>query len=316
MALIMIVDDSPTEVHVLKTALEKHGFDTVSAADGSECLSLAREVRPDLIFMDVVMPRVNGYQATRTLTRDPQTKSIPVVMITTKDQETDRIWGMRQGAVDYLVKPVTEAVLVAEGAGSARAGVERLNLQALAEQPFELLVELERRARAAIAAREGAPASADEWVGIGFRLGAERFVTSRADVREVLPIPEQVTRVPGAKPWLRGIANLRGQLLDGRRSEVVPGLRRAGVRSPGARARGREPRSADGPDRRRGRRVPPVRRRRTTVTTWPPSVIRCEHYLEGTYRRDIGGLAALQLAEVARGPAVPHGGRDREGVTR
>jgi twitching motility two-component system response regulator PilH len=83
MALIMIVDDSPTEVHVLKTALEKHGFDTVSAADGSECLSLAREVRPDLIFMDVVMPRVNGFQATRTLTRDPQTKSIPVVMITT-----------------------------------------------------------------------------------------------------------------------------------------------------------------------------------------------------------------------------------------
>ena len=71
MALIMIVDDSPTEVHVLKTALEKHGFDTVSASDGSECLSLAREVRPDLIFMDVVMPRVNGYQATRTLSRDP-----------------------------------------------------------------------------------------------------------------------------------------------------------------------------------------------------------------------------------------------------
>ena len=88
-----------------------------------------------------------------------------------------------------------------------------MNLQALAERPFELLLELERRARVAIAAREGAPAPADEWVGIGFRLGAERFVTSRADVREVLPIPEQVTRVPGAKPWLRGIANLRGQLL-------------------------------------------------------------------------------------------------------
>ena len=88
-----------------------------------------------------------------------------------------------------------------------------MNLQALAEQPFELLVELERLARAAIAARDGAPAAADEWVGIGFRLGAESFVTSRGDVREVLPVPEQVTRVPGAKPWLRGIANLRGQLL-------------------------------------------------------------------------------------------------------
>ena len=104
MALIMIVDDSPTEVHVMKTALEKHGFETMSAADGSECLNLAREVRPDLIFMDDVMPGVNGFQATRALTRDPQTKAIPVVMVTTKDQETDRIWGMRQGAVDYLVK--------------------------------------------------------------------------------------------------------------------------------------------------------------------------------------------------------------------
>lgn len=114
MALIMIVDDSPTEVHVMKTALERHGFETVSAADGSECINLAREMRPDLILMDVVMPGINGFQATRTLTRDPLTKAIPVVMITTKDQETDRIWGMRQGAVDYLVKPVTEAVLVAK----------------------------------------------------------------------------------------------------------------------------------------------------------------------------------------------------------
>lgn len=114
MALIMIVDDSPTEVHVMRTALEKHGFQTMSAADGTECLSLAREVRPDLIFMDVVMPGLNGFQATRTLTRDPQTRSIPVVMITTKDQETDRIWGMRQGAIDYLVKPVDASDLVAK----------------------------------------------------------------------------------------------------------------------------------------------------------------------------------------------------------
>jgi twitching motility two-component system response regulator PilH len=112
MALIMIVDDSPTEVHVLKTALEKHGFDTVSASDGSECLSLAREVRPDLIFMDVVMPGVNGFQATRTLANDPATRAIPIIMVTTKGQETDRIWGLRQGAVDYLVKPVTPQRLV------------------------------------------------------------------------------------------------------------------------------------------------------------------------------------------------------------
>lgn len=114
MSLIMIVDDSPTEVHVMKTALEKHGFQTLSAADGTECLSLAREIRPDLIFMDVVMPGLNGFQATRTLSRDPKTRSIPVIMVTTKDQETDRIWGMRQGAVDYMVKPVNASDLVAK----------------------------------------------------------------------------------------------------------------------------------------------------------------------------------------------------------
>jgi twitching motility two-component system response regulator PilH len=114
MSLIMIVDDSPTEVHVMKTALEKHGFETLSAADGTECLSLAREVRPDLIFMDVVMPGVNGFQATRTLSRDPKTRSIPVIMVTTKDQESDKIWGMRQGAVAYMVKPVDASDLVAK----------------------------------------------------------------------------------------------------------------------------------------------------------------------------------------------------------
>ena len=114
MALVMIVDDSPTEVHVMKTALEKHGFETVSATSGSECITLAREMHPDLILMDVVMPDVNGFQATRTLNRDPSTKSIPVVMVSTKSQETDRIWGLRQGAVDYLVKPVTATDLIAK----------------------------------------------------------------------------------------------------------------------------------------------------------------------------------------------------------
>jgi twitching motility two-component system response regulator PilH len=114
MALIMIVDDSPTEVHVMKTALEKHGYETVSAADGDECIMLARKMRPDLILMDVVMPGTNGFKATRTLTRDPETKRIPVVMISSKNQETDKIWGMRQGAADYLTKPVSEAELLAK----------------------------------------------------------------------------------------------------------------------------------------------------------------------------------------------------------
>jgi twitching motility two-component system response regulator PilH len=112
MPLILIVDDSPTEVHVMQAALQRHGYRTVVAADGEEGVRLARQVRPDLIFMDIVMPGVNGYQATRTLTNDPVTRGIPIVMVTSKGQETDRIWGLRQGAVDYLVKPISGNQLV------------------------------------------------------------------------------------------------------------------------------------------------------------------------------------------------------------
>lgn len=112
MPLVLIVDDSPTEVHVLREALEKNGYATVSAGDGDEGVALARERMPDLILMDVVMPGLNGYQATRRLHKDPATSSIPVIMVTTKSHETDRIWGMRQGAVDYIVKPVDPAELL------------------------------------------------------------------------------------------------------------------------------------------------------------------------------------------------------------
>jgi twitching motility two-component system response regulator PilH len=112
MPLILIVDDSPTEVHVMQTALQRHGFRTVARGDGAEGVRLAREMHPDLIFMDVVMPGVNGFQATRTLSNDPQTRAIPIVMVTSKGQQTDRIWGLRQGAVDYLVKPVSGNELV------------------------------------------------------------------------------------------------------------------------------------------------------------------------------------------------------------
>jgi twitching motility two-component system response regulator PilH len=108
----LIVDDSPTEVHVMQKALERHGFQTAAAENGAEGIRKAKEMQPDLIFMDVVMPGVNGFQATRTLANDPATRAIPIIMVTTKGQETDRIWGLRQGAVDYLVKPVTPQRLV------------------------------------------------------------------------------------------------------------------------------------------------------------------------------------------------------------
>ena len=121
MALILIVDDSPTELHVMQKALEKHGFRTAAAVDGAEGVRLAREMSPDLIFMDIVMPGMNGYQATRTLANDPETRSIPVIMVTSKGQETDRIWGLRQGAVDYMVKPVSANQLVAKAQATLAA---------------------------------------------------------------------------------------------------------------------------------------------------------------------------------------------------
>ncbi|MGD9388162.1 MAG: response regulator [Gammaproteobacteria bacterium] len=112
MALVLIVDDSPTEVHVLGGYLKKHGFDIEAASDGREGIDKARSLKPDVVLMDVVMPGMNGFQATRELARAPDTADIPVVMVTTKGLETDRIWGMRQGARDYLVKPVSETQLV------------------------------------------------------------------------------------------------------------------------------------------------------------------------------------------------------------
>jgi len=105
-ALVLIVDDSPTDLHVMQQALEQGGFRTASAADGDEGIRLARELHPDLILMDIVMPGLNGFQATRQLASDPETRAIPVIMVTSKAQESDRVWGLRQGAVDYLVKPV------------------------------------------------------------------------------------------------------------------------------------------------------------------------------------------------------------------
>lgn len=112
MSTVLIIDDSPTELHLFQNMLEKNGFDTLVADSGEEGLKQAITSRPDVILMDVVMPGMNGFQATRKLSKDPKTSSIPVIIITTKDQETDKIWGMRQGAVEYLVKPVTEKQLV------------------------------------------------------------------------------------------------------------------------------------------------------------------------------------------------------------
>jgi twitching motility two-component system response regulator PilH len=109
---VLVVDDSPTQTRVFVNALVKAGFRAETAGDGEEGVQAARRLHPDIILMDVVMPVLNGFQATRQLQRDPETADIPVIMVTTKDQETDRTWGLRQGALDYLVKPVDAQELV------------------------------------------------------------------------------------------------------------------------------------------------------------------------------------------------------------
>src|ERR1700683_4290669 len=121
MPLILIIDESPTEMKVMQRALESHAYKPAAAADGAEGIRLAREMNPDLIFMDIVMPGMNGYQATRALANDPKTRSIPIIMVTSKGQQTDRIWGLRQGAVDYMVKPVSPDQLVAKAQATLAA---------------------------------------------------------------------------------------------------------------------------------------------------------------------------------------------------
>jgi twitching motility two-component system response regulator PilH len=110
---ILIVDDSPTERHILTQLLLSGGYEVSTAESGEEGIERARKIKPNLILMDVVMPGTNGFQATRALSRDEETKNIPVIMCTTKGQETDKVWGLRQGARDYITKPVNGPALLA-----------------------------------------------------------------------------------------------------------------------------------------------------------------------------------------------------------
>jgi twitching motility two-component system response regulator PilH len=111
---ILVVDDSPTDRQYMIETLKGKGFQIVTAENGEDAITKAKAELPDLILMDVVMPGLNGYQATRQITRDDATKHIPVIMCTSKGADTDKIWGMRQGANDYLVKPVDPQALLAK----------------------------------------------------------------------------------------------------------------------------------------------------------------------------------------------------------
>lgn len=112
MARVLIVDDSPTETYKMSSILSKHGFEVITAENGEDGVTVAKRELPDVVLMDIVMPGLNGFQATRQLSREPTTRNIPVIIVTTKDQETDRVWGQRQGARGYLTKPVDGRLLV------------------------------------------------------------------------------------------------------------------------------------------------------------------------------------------------------------
>lgn len=111
---ILLIDDSKTELHVLSELLGKRGYQVRTAENGEEAIRRLAEDKPDLILMDVVLPGQNGFQLTRSITRDPRFADVPVIMCTSKNQETDKLWGMRQGARDYVVKPVNADELLAK----------------------------------------------------------------------------------------------------------------------------------------------------------------------------------------------------------
>ena len=109
---VLVVDDSATDTHLLSELLKKNGYTVLTATTGEEGVAKAKKEKPDLILMDIVMPGMSGFEATRSISKDPETAKIPVIICSTKGQETDKAWGLRQGAKDYLVKPVNEEVLI------------------------------------------------------------------------------------------------------------------------------------------------------------------------------------------------------------
>ena len=109
---VLVVDDSPTDRQHLTDILSKGGYTVSTAASAEEGIAKVKQTKPDLVLMDVVLPGHNGYQATRELSKDEATKNIPVILCTSKNQETDKVWGMRQGAKDYVTKPIDGAELL------------------------------------------------------------------------------------------------------------------------------------------------------------------------------------------------------------
>ena len=113
MARILLIEDSPTDTAVLTQLLERNGHEVLASGSAEDGIEVCRREKPDLVLMDIILPGMNGFQATRALSRDADTKSIPVLIVSTKGMDTDKAWGMRQGAKDYIVKPPREEELIA-----------------------------------------------------------------------------------------------------------------------------------------------------------------------------------------------------------
>jgi twitching motility two-component system response regulator PilH len=121
MVTVLIVDDSPAQVLSMCRIIEQAGHKTLVAHSGEQAIELANEAHPQVILMDIVMPGMNGYQATRRLSRDEKTRNIPVIMVSSRNTETDKAWGIRQGARDYVTKPVNDSVLLNAISGAMAA---------------------------------------------------------------------------------------------------------------------------------------------------------------------------------------------------
>jgi twitching motility two-component system response regulator PilH len=117
---VMVVDDSPTDRAFMEGLLKKRGYEVLTAASGEAAIERSKSELPDLILMDVVMPGLNGFQATRAITHEQSTMHIPVIICSSKSQESDQTWGLRQGASAYLTKPVDEVELLARIAALPR----------------------------------------------------------------------------------------------------------------------------------------------------------------------------------------------------
>lgn len=111
---ILIVDDSRTQVYSTKKILNDYGFSVITAEDGKIGINKARDVKPDLILMDIVMPVINGFQATRYLKKHPETSQIPIIIVSSSTQESDKAWGLKLGACDFVTKPTEAGLLIAK----------------------------------------------------------------------------------------------------------------------------------------------------------------------------------------------------------